>query len=128
MNIYREKYQAWLAGVCAGVAKHFNKPVMAVRLLFLFLLLTPLNWMLIFGYLIAVFVLKEADPNAEEVMQYDEQTRSYKKRTIFSQNQNTSFRLQRAKERLQKARHRIEKMEAHVTSNKYKMQKEFNKI
>lgn len=129
MNLYRNKRDAWIGGVCAGLADHFNIEPWVVRLLvvgssFFFMSLT-------FWAYIGACVVMAPRPKGrvEQEFQYDEDLHRDRPRNMFSyRRMSPGKRLKRARERLDETLGRVEEMERYVTSRRYELDKEFSKI
>ena len=130
MKIYRNVNEARLGGGCAGIADHLAISHFFARAGFIVGLFSPISGLLCIAYLICWFLLDPMPENRKEKVdvEYDENIRSYRPKTVFSKTESSSIRIARAKDRLAKARKRVEAMEKFVTSKKYQMQKEFSKM
>jgi len=127
MNLYRNKEEGYIAGVCAGLAEHFDVDNWIVRLIFIAGLIF-LNSLAIFAYVAAWILLAERNENSEETYEYDEVRHRYAPKKMFKYSDETSVRLKRASDRLKKAVNRVENMERYVTSRKFKLDQEFADI
>ncbi|UTW44646.1 envelope stress response membrane protein PspC [bacterium SCSIO 12696] len=125
-DLYRNKKEGVIAGVCAGLADYFGCATWIMRLGFV-LGFFMLSGTAIIIYLIAWLVVgkrpKEAYENAASGTQKKAteapKTREYKV---------SSIRLRRAQERLKRAVSRVEGMEAYVTSRQFELNREFAKM
>lgn len=61
-TLYRDKHNAKLMGVCAGIADYTGIRVFWVRLAAFISLFTPLNWITFPGYFVAGFMLNKKPP------------------------------------------------------------------
>ncbi len=143
MNLYRNTRDGKIAGVCAGLADHWDIAHWVVRLIWIcgFLFTGTLA---LWVYLGAWILLAprptrrytdgdyaHVEPEYEEVeieMEYDERYHDYRPRKFFRYSDSSSVRLERARERLDAALRRVENMETYVTSRRYKLNKEFSKL
>jgi phage shock protein C len=140
MNLYRNTRDGKVAGVCAGLADHWEVEHWVIRLaaIILFLVAGPLVfWAYIAGWILLSPRRHASDYSREEYMmedddnvemEYDERHHSYRPRKIFRYSENTSVRLQKARDRLDAALRRVEDMEGYVTSRQYKLNDEFSKL
>ncbi|WP_096086339.1 envelope stress response membrane protein PspC [Agaribacterium haliotis] len=128
MNLYRNTQKNWLGGVCAGVADHFDIDANIVRVIFIAALVltgSAAFWL----YIIAWVVLAPRPRKAPQVeMEYDENERCYRKKNMFRYQASAPDRLHKAQQRLDRLAQRIANVEAYVTSNKYKLNKEFKDL
>jgi phage shock protein C len=141
MNLYRNTRDGKIAGVCAGLADHWEVEHWVIRLaaIILFLVAGPLVfWAYIAGWILlsprrrAADYAREDDYIIEEddnvEMEYDERHHSYRPRKIFRYSESSSVRLQKARERLDAALRRVEDMESYVTSRQYELNNEISKL
>ena len=117
-KLYRSSNQAWLGGVCAGVAECYGQPVWLVRILMvtLFVFSGSLG---ILVYLAGVFLLEK------QPTQLPPQPGI---RPQFGYGEDTAQRARQLGERMQKLDRRLQAMERYVTSSRYRFDKEFNKL
>jgi phage shock protein C len=129
MNLYRSMANKKIAGVCSGLADHFNVEPWVVRLaviggsMFFFSLM-------FFAY-IAAWVAMARRPKHGSVnthYRYDENLHEDRPINMFRYRSNPSDRLNLAKERLDDILQRTGKMESYVTSRRFELDKEFSKI
>ncbi|WP_108124288.1 PspC domain-containing protein [Saccharospirillum mangrovi] len=129
MNLYRNKRDGWIGGVCAGLADHFNVEPWVVRLVvvssFFFF-----NMLTFWAYLGAcVLMAPRPKGRVEQEYQYDEDLHADRPRNLFRyRSVSPGERLKRARERLDDTLGRVEEMERYVTSRRYELDKEFSKI
>ena len=143
MNLYRNTRDGKIAGVCAGLADHWDIAHWVMRLIWVggFLFTGTLALWVYLGawILLAPRPTRRAsaggyeydDPEYEEVeveMEYDERYHDYRPRKVFRYSEAGSVRLERARERLDGALRRVEDMESYVTSRRYNLNKEFSKL
>lgn len=143
MNLYRNTRDGKIAGVCAGLADHWDIAPWVMRLIWIggFLFTGTLALWVYLGawILMAPRPTRRAsdggyeyvEPDYEEVeieMEYDERYHDYRPRKVFRYSDSSSVRLERARERLDAAVRRVENMETYVTSRRYKLNKEFSQL
>ena len=156
MNLYRNTRDGKVAGVCAGLADHWEVDHWVVRIaaVILFLFMGPLAfWAYVAGWILLARRRSGVDGQADRYsrgghrfsgseshgdgygnddveieMEYDEQHHSYRPRKMFRYGESPAVRLQRARERLDTALTRVEDMESYVTSRQYNLNKEFSKL
>jgi phage shock protein C len=128
MNLYRNIEDKKIAGVCAGLADHFDIAHWVIRLLFVaaFFFTGSLAF---FAYLAAwVLLAPRRDEYAEQSMEYDENRGEYRPKTMFRYSEDVSSRLKAAQQRVRESLRRVEGIESYVTSRQYKLNKEFSKL
>jgi phage shock protein C len=142
MNLYRNTRDGKIAGVCAGLADHWDIAHWVVRLTWVAAFLFT-GTLALWVYLAAWFMMsprpgrwtasgsRSQDPESEEAvveMEYDERHHDYRPRKVFRYADSSSVRLQRARERLDAALARVQAMESYVTSRQYELNKEFSRL
>lgn len=134
MDLYRNRSEGWIGGVCSGLADHWGVATWMVRLAAIALLLLT-GSLAFWGYVVAWVVLSprpsrwEAEAAEVEVeMEYDEDRQTYRKRTVFHYPDAPTDRLRKARRRLDEALGRVESMERYVTSRRYDLNREFSKL
>jgi phage shock protein C len=145
MNLYRNTREGKIAGVCAGLADHWDVAHWVVRLMFVGAFLFT-GTLALWAY-IGAWILMAPRParrasdregfdddydyeyeDVEIEMEYDERHHDYRPRKVFRYSDSSSVRLQRARERLDAAVRRVEDMESYVTSRRYNLNKEFSRL
>ena len=142
MNLYRNTRQGKVAGVCAGLADHWDIAHWVVRLLWIGAFIftgTLALWAYIGAWILlaprpsrrasdeAVYYDDDFE-EAEVEMEYDERYHDYRPRKVFRYSESSGVRLKRARDRLDAALRRVEDMESYVTSRQYNLNKEFSKL
>lgn len=128
MNLYRNKRDGWLGGVCAGLADHFNIERWVARLIAVGGLIF-FNSLAFFAYLAACVLLAPRPEGAvDQEYQYDESLHRDRPRNLFRYRSNPGERLRTAQERLNDVVSRVNRMEKYVTSKRFELDKEFSKI
>jgi len=142
MDLYRNTREGKIAGVCAGLADHWDVAHWVVRLLWVAAFLFT-GTLALWVYLAAWVLLAPrpgrwtaaggaaAGPAFDEVeveMEYDERHHDYRPRKVFRYTDSSSVRLQRARERLDAALARVQAMESYVTSRQYRLNREFSRL
>jgi phage shock protein C len=121
-RLYRSRRDGVIAGVCAGLASYFNVDVVIVRIAaILGVIFTPLSPFIIVGYIVAAFVMPqrpdyERPPTAEESQFWRGVSR--RPEATFS---NLKYRFRDLDSRLQD----IERV---VTSDEWKLRRDFREI
>ncbi|PCK09341.1 MAG: phage shock protein C [Alteromonadaceae bacterium] len=123
MNLYRNTEKKKVAGVCAGLADHFEIDHNIMRILFIAAAIFT-GFTAAWAYLAAWIILA---PNSEgnESYEYDEQQRRRRRKNVFRYSESPSVRVRRAKKRLDEVASRVESMEQYVTSKHYDLDSEF---
>ena len=142
MNLFRNTRDGKVAGVCAGLADHWDVAHWVIRLLFVGACLFT-GTLAIWAYIVAWVLMaprssrrtedgrpyRDSEYYEREVdMEYDEKQHDYRPKKVFRYSDSGSERLKRARERLDAALVRVEDMESYVTSRQYNLNKEFSKL
>jgi phage shock protein C len=140
MNLYRNTRDKKIAGVCAGLADHWELEHWVVRIMAVVLFLftgTLAMWAYVAGWILLSpqrhgddMTLNDVEDDADQhlEMEYDERQHNYRPRKMFRYSEGPSVRLQRARERLDGALRRVEDMETYVTSRQYNLNREFSQL
>jgi phage shock protein C len=141
MGLYRNTRDGKIAGVCAGLADHWDIAHWVMRLIWIggFLFTGTLALWVYLGAWILLAPrptrrsddIAYAEPEYDDVeveMEYDERYHDYRPRKVFRYSEPANVRLQRARERLDAALRRVEGMESYVTSRRYNLNKEFSQL
>ncbi|MDX1341488.1 MAG: PspC domain-containing protein [Reinekea sp.] len=129
MNLYRNTRDQKIAGVCAGLADHFNVDHWVIRLAavggFFFF-----NTLMIFAYIGAWIALapRPKGSAAQTAYRYDENLHQDRPVNMFRYQMSPSDRLRTARQRMDEVMSRVSTMERYVTSRRYELDKEFSKI
>ena len=142
MNLYRNTREGKIAGVCAGLADHWDIAHWVVRLLWIGAFIFT-GTLALWAYIGAWILLaprpsrraydrpgyyEEEFEEPEVEMEYDERYHDYRPRKVFRYSESSSVRLKRARERLDAALRRVEDMESYVTSRQFELNKEFSRL
>jgi phage shock protein C len=129
MNVYRNTENRRIAGVCAGLADHFNVDHWVMRVItiggFIFF-----NSLMVMAYIIGWICLapRSKGTGTNTRYRYDENMHQDRPVNMFRYQVNASDRLKTAQERMKDSVERIARMERYVTSRRYELDKEFSKI
>lgn len=124
LNLYRNKAEGYIAGVCAGIAEHFDVDNWVVRLVFIAGLIF-LNGLAIFAYVAAWVLFADRGSHVQLDYEYDEKRHQYRTKKMFRYSAAASDRLRTAQKRLNDAVKRVEDMEKYVTSSKFDLDRAF---
>jgi len=119
-RLFRDKENAILAGVCAGIAEYFGLNRKGVRLVtFLFMLFPPFFAFVVVSYVILTIVLPVKPTDLYENSEQAEFWRG------VSNAPSDVFGALR--HRFRELNHRLEKMEAFVTSREFEIDQELGR-
>ncbi len=125
-ELYRDPYNGKIAGVCAGLANYFGLEVWLVRILVITAALLGGTFLVLVVY-VAMALMLEKLPK-----QYREDIRSQQAHTLkskpWAQGQAPKELLQTLDRDLSQVENRIRDVEAYVTSEAFKVNREFRKL
>jgi len=132
INLYRNKTDNIIAGICSGLGDHFGIDHSVMRILFIVAFFLVGGIPMIIAYIIAWALIaprgKDGEHTFDVKVEYDETIRNYRPKTVFSKKEGSKVRIERTRLRIRKAKRRIEELERYVTSNKFKMEQEFSDL
>ncbi|WP_158583896.1 PspC domain-containing protein [Salinibius halmophilus] len=112
-ELYRSSEDKVVAGVCGGLAKHFDVPSSWLRLAAVVAFLI-FNGLAIIAYIIMAVVMRKPVEKTEPTKQ--------KSDTVYSRSAEA------AKARLADIDDRLANVERYVTSNRFRLQKQFDEL
>ncbi|ENM3849940.1 TPA: envelope stress response membrane protein PspC [Vibrio cholerae] len=125
-ELYRDPYNGKIAGVCAGLANYFGLEVWLVRILVITAALLGGTFLVLVAY-VAMALMLEKLPK-----QYREDIRSQQEHTLkskpWAQGQAPKELLHTLDRDLSQVETRIRSVEAYVTSEAFKVNREFRKL
>ncbi|EPO2917191.1 envelope stress response membrane protein PspC [Vibrio cholerae] len=125
-ELYRDPYNGKIAGVCAGLANYFGLEVWLVRILVITAALLGGTFLVLVAY-VAMALMLEKLPK-----QYREDIRSQQAHTLkskpWAQGQAPKELLYTLDRDLSQVESRIRGVEAYVTSEAFKVNREFRKL
>ncbi|EGR2402380.1 envelope stress response membrane protein PspC [Vibrio cholerae] len=125
-ELYRDPYNGKIAGVCAGLANYFGLEVWLVRILVITAALLGGTFLVLVAY-VAMALMLEKLPK-----QYREDIRSQQAHTLkskpWAQGQAPKELLHTLDRDLSQVETRIRRVEAYVTSEAFKVNREFRKL
>lgn len=120
-KLYRNRQKGIVGGVCAGLADYFELDITLVRIFFVVSLVFTLQVALIF-YIVACFAL---DNDPDTLM--DSEGRLSVKIKMRSEYERKSV-IHSVHDRFQKLEDRIRRVEAYVTSTRFKLRDEIDRL
>jgi len=119
-RLFRDKENAMIAGVCAGIADYFGLNRKGVRLVtFLFILFPPFFAFVIISYVILAIVIP-----VKPVEMYENTEQAEFWRGVSNAPSDVFGAL---RHRFRELNHRLEKMEAFVTSREFDIDRELGR-
>lgn len=129
LNLYRNVKRKKIAGVCAGLADHFNVDHWVVRIAAVggAIFFTGLAFWAYIGAWICM-APRPKKGSVEQRYRYDENLHQDRPVNMFRYQMNPSERLQTARKRMDEVVERVARMESYVTSKRFELDEEFSKI
>ncbi len=138
-SLYKDPDQAKICGVCAGVADFFGLEKWLVRIIAVSFFLFS-GGTIVVAYFVASFILDSKPGSQSTKGCFGEEKRRQQQNTdidakykasvkeVWSKSKAPSDTLQRAGSVFEKMGNRLQGMESYVTSKKYQLDKEFDKL
>ncbi|MBX2858257.1 MAG: envelope stress response membrane protein PspC [Cellvibrionaceae bacterium] len=126
-NLYRNKREGKIAGVCAGLADHLNIDHWVMRIIFIASVFV-LGSAVFFAYLAGVILLAKRPATFQPETEYDEERGAYREKTIFKHRKPAPQRLRQAREKMDQTLKRVEEMEHYVTSSRFNLDRAFSDL
>lgn len=131
-RLYRNPAKGKVFGVCAGIADAFDWDAWAVRAGLLIVGFFTAFGPVIIAYLIAFFILDPHPGNKPEVSgtssRFNERVQEAKQSFKKDAFKSTHLTAKEIEEKFLAIKTRVESLEAHVTSEKFLLEKEFRKM
>ncbi|MGB2079012.1 MAG: envelope stress response membrane protein PspC [Vibrio sp.] len=125
-SLFRDPRQGKIAGVCAGIGEYFNIEVWWVRIFAVSLFLLGLGFVSLLVY-VALWLMLEKKPVEAMAQEPNPQAHNLKQKP-WQAGQNPQELLDTLDADFTDIDAKIQKMEAYVTSDEYKLRREFNKL
>jgi phage shock protein C len=124
-NLFRNKRDGKIAGVCAGLADHLNIDHWIMRIIFIasLFVIGPIAF---WAYVAGIILLAKRPASFQPEKEYDEERGGYREKTIFKNPKPAPYRLRLAREKMDAALTRVENMERYVTSSRYNLDRAFS--
>jgi len=124
--LYRDPVNAKLTGVCAGLANYFEMEIWLVRILFISAALLGGTFLVLLAYF-ALTLMLEKPPQAYREQQQKQQSHKLKSRH-WQQGESASQVMLNLTSEFEEIEQNVRNMEAYVTSNAYKVDREFKNL
>ncbi|MEM1263206.1 MAG: envelope stress response membrane protein PspC [Pseudomonadota bacterium] len=120
-RFFRDKSRAWLSGVCAGIADYFGFGVGATRIVAIVALLVfpPMTFLayVAMTFLVPARVRPTAERRDPKKREFEQAVRARPTRTLSDVHR-----------RFQQLDARLATLERHVTSSRYRLDREFDRL
>lgn len=126
-NLYRNKRDGKIAGVCAGLADHLNIDHWVMRILFIASSFV-LGSAVLVVYFAGIILLAKRPASFQPETEYDEERGAYREKNIFKYSRPAPVRLRQAREKMDQTLRRVEEIEKYVTSSRFNLDRAFNDL
>ncbi|QFT10188.1 envelope stress response membrane protein PspC [Vibrio sp. THAF190c] len=125
-ELYRDPINGKLSGVCAGLANYFGLEVWLVRIMVISAALLGGSFLVILAYLAMTFMIeKQPRRYVDELKSKQEHTLKQKP---WEQGQTPEFLLNTLERDFEKIERDVRNIEAYVTSDTFKVNREFKNM
>ncbi|ASI90565.1 phage shock protein C [Vibrio mediterranei] len=125
-ELYKDPVNGKLTGVCAGLANYFGIEVWLIRILVISAALLGGSFLVLLAYVAMSLMLEKQPDNFVEAMKTKKE-HSLKSKP-WQQGQNAKDLLNTLERDFYSMEHKVRDMEAYVTSEAYKVNREFSKL
>ncbi len=125
-HLYRDPANGKLTGVCAGVANYFEVEYWVVRILVVSAALLGGGFLVVLAYAAMTFLLDKQD--VRDIHDYQQKTKHNVKSKPWSAGESVNSVLSNVEDEIYGIEKRLRAMEAHVTSESYKVNKAFKQL
>lgn len=125
-ELYKDPVNGKLTGVCAGLANYFGVEVWLIRILVISAALLGGSFLVLLAYVAMSLMLEKQPDNFVEAMKTKKE-HSLKSKP-WQQGQNAKDLLNTLERDFDAMEHKVRNMEAYVTSEAYKVNREFSKL
>ncbi|MFB9134377.1 envelope stress response membrane protein PspC [Vibrio olivae] len=125
-DLYRDPVNGKLSGVCAGLANFFGMEVWIVRILVISAFLLGGSFLVVLVYFAMTFMLEKTPPT------YQKNIQAAREHTLknkpWQSGLGVSELLSTLEQDFEQIEHRVKTMEAYVTSESFKVNREFKNL
>jgi phage shock protein C len=125
-ELYKDPVNGKLTGVCAGLANYFGLEVWLVRILVISAALLGGSFLVLLAYVAMSLMLEKQPDNFVQAMK-SKQEHSLKSKP-WQQGQNAKDLINTLERDFDSMEHKVRDMEAYVTSEAFKVNREFSKL
>jgi phage shock protein C len=125
-ELYRDKQNGKISGVCAGLANYFGLEVWLVRILFISAALLGGSFLVLLAYVAMTFMIEKPPKNYVEAIK-NEQEHKLKSKP-WKSGQTPEVLLTTIERDFSAIETKLRNMEAYVTSDRFKVEREFRNL
>ena len=125
-ELYRDTVNGKITGVCAGLANYFALEVWLVRILVISAALLGGSFLVILAYIAMTLMIEKQPPNYVEAIKTEQEHKL--KNKPWQQGQTPGMLLNTIEKDFHNLENQIRDIEAYVTSDAFKVDKEFKTL
>ncbi|WCP68201.1 envelope stress response membrane protein PspC [Vibrio tubiashii] len=125
-ELYRDTVNGKITGVCAGLANYFALEVWLVRILVISAALLGGSFLVILAYIAMTLMIEKQPPNYVEAIKTEQEHKL--KNKPWKQGQTPEMLLNTIEKDFHNLENQIRDLEAYVTSDAFKVDKEFKTL
>ena len=125
-ELYRDTVNGKITGVCAGLANYFALEVWLVRILVISAALLGGSFLVILAYIAMTLMIEKQPPNYVEAIKTEQEHKL--KNKPWQQGQTPEMLLNTIEKDFHNLENQIRDLEAYVTSDAFKVDKEFKTL
>ncbi|MDC5703874.1 envelope stress response membrane protein PspC [Vibrio europaeus] len=125
-ELYRDTVNGKITGVCAGLANYFALEVWLVRILVISAALLGGSFLVILAYIAMTLMIEKQPPNYVEAIKTEQEHKL--KNKPWQQGQTPEMLLNTIEKDFHNLENQIRDIEAYVTSDAFKVDKEFKTL
>lgn len=126
-TLYRDPRQGMIAGICAGVSQYLGVELWIVRIIAVSLFLIGFGFIALLVYVAMWFMLEKKPAHVETPEPSFEQSHNLKDKP-WQKGQTPAELLAQLETDFEKTEQRIRKLEAYVTSDAYRVRRDFENL
>lgn len=133
-NLYRLPAKGKVFGVCAGIAEYLEWDSWKIRLITIVAAILTGFWLVFIAYMVAFFILEPAPKETSVSNKGNESSSRFSERldevkqTFQAKTHTSKISIEQLEEQFANIKKRVEKMEAHVTSGRFELEREFRRM
>lgn len=125
-QLYRDPVNGKISGVCAGIANYFGLEIWLVRILVVSAALLSGTFLVLLAYVAFTLMLDKQPYDEEENMHHQQEWKLKSK--AWQAGQSAEQLLQSIDAELNRTEGKVRAMEAYVTSDAFRINREFSKL
>ncbi|WP_047043616.1 envelope stress response membrane protein PspC [Vibrio mexicanus] len=125
-ELYRDPVNGKISGVCAGIANYFGAEVWLIRILVISAALLGGSFLVLLAYVAMSLMLEKQPANYEQTLKTHQDHKLKSK--PWQQGQSPELLLNTLEKDFDVIESKVRNMEAYVTSDAFKVDREFSKL